>query len=305
MERVVIVRALRTPIGKFFGGLSRKTVADMGVAVVEPLMEGIDLPVDEVIMGCARQAGQGPNPARQIAYRAGLGEGVAAHTVNMACGSGLKSIWMAAEAIQLGRAKVVVAGGSESMTQVPFLLDRMRTGYRLGHGKLIDGMYADGFTCKLIDELMGATAETLADQYEIGRDEQDAFALDSQQKAGRAMESGAFAAETVSVPVKDGAVEVDEHPRPDTTLEKMAKLPPVFRKDGTVHAGNSSGITDGAAALAGHGGVDGEGGGAGADGRLRGLRGRGRRPGDHGHRSGAGDAQPDGADLAWRWTTSS
>jgi len=167
----------------------------------------------------------------------------------MACGSGLKSIWMAAEAIQLGRASAVIAGGSESMSQVPFLLDRMRSGYRLGHGKLIDGMYRDGFHCMLADVLMGVTAETLAEQYEIGRDEQDAFALDSQKKAGKAIEEGAFKNEIVAIKVKDGVVDTDEHPRPNTTLEKLGKLPPVFRQDGTVHAGNSSGITDGAAGL--------------------------------------------------------
>ena len=251
MERVVVVRALRTPIGKFFGGLSTLSAADMGTAVVQALVEGLDLTVDEVIFGCARQAGQGPNPARQIAIRAGLGDGTAAHTINMACGSGLKAIALGAEAIRLGRARAVVAGGVESMSQVPFYLKRMRTGHRLGHAPLVDGMYDDGFDCRIADQVMGLTAETLADQYEIDRDEQDRFALASQQKAAKAIAEGAFDAEIVPVTANDREktrVDADEHPRPETTLEKMAKLPPVFRKDGTVHAGNSSGITDGAAA---------------------------------------------------------
>jgi acetyl-CoA C-acetyltransferase len=205
--------------------------------------------VTELIFGCARQAGQGPNPARQVALASGLPETTIAYTVNMACGSGLKAIALGADAIRLGRAQAVVAGGVELMSRVPFMLDRMRTGYRLGHGKLIDGMYQDGFYCPLSDQLMGRTAETLAERYEISRDEQDRFALESQHKAGAAIDEGAFADEIVPVQVKDETVSADEHPRPQTTLEKLGKLPPVFKKDGTVHAGNSSGITDGACAL--------------------------------------------------------
>jgi acetyl-CoA C-acetyltransferase len=250
MQRVFLVRAHRTPIGKFFGGLSRVSVADLGIPVVRKVTEGLEPgSIDELIFGCARQAGQGPNPARQIALRADLGEGTAAQTINMACGSGLKAIWMAAEAIQVGRADIIVAGGAESMTQVPFMLDRMRTGYRLGHGKLIDGMYRDGFQCPLADQVMGLTAETLADKYEISRVEQDEFAVGSQAKAAKAIEEGAFDAEIVPVDAPKGVVvSLDEHVRPGTTMEKIAKLPPVFRDDGTVHAGNSSGITDGAPA---------------------------------------------------------
>jgi len=249
MERVAVVRALRTPIGKYLGGLAALSAADLGAAVVKPLLEGIDLPVDEAIVGCARQAGQGPNPGRQIAIRAGLPETVPAHTVNMACGSGLKAIAMGADLIRLGRAHVVVAGGVESMSQVPFLLKRMRLGYRLGHGQVLDGMYEDGFHCRLADQLMGATAETLADRYKIAREEQDRFALESQQKAGKAIAAGAFDSEIVPVRVDaKTVVGKDEHPRPDTTMEQLSKLAPVFRPDGTVHAGNSSGITDGAAA---------------------------------------------------------
>ncbi|MCK6458369.1 MAG: thiolase family protein [Planctomycetes bacterium] len=250
MERVAVVRALRTPIGKYLGGLSPLSVAELGAAVVKPVLEGIDVPIDEVILGCARQAGQGPNPARQIAFRAGIPETVPAHTVNMACASGLKSMAMGHDLIRLGRAKAIVAGGVESMSQVPFLLKRMRTGYRLGHGKLLDGMYEDGFQCRLADQLMGATAETLAERYGIPREAQDRYALESQQKAGKAIDAGAFKDEMVPVRV-DGktVVAADEHPRPDTTMEQLGKLPPVFKEKGTVHAGNSSGITDGAAAV--------------------------------------------------------
>ncbi|HEX5138580.1 MAG TPA: thiolase family protein [Planctomycetota bacterium] len=249
MERVAVVRALRTPIGKYLGGLSPLSVAELGAAVVKPLVDGVRIPIDEVILGCARQAGQGPNPARQVAMRAGIPDTVPAHTVNMACGSGMKSIAMGADLIRLGRANAIVAGGVESMSQVPFLLKKMRLGYRLGHGKLVDGMYEDGFHCRLADQLMGATAETLAEQYGIPRDVQDAFALESQAKAGKAIASGAFKAEIVPVKVNEKTlVYADEHPRPDTTMEQLAKLPPVFKQGGTVHAGNSSGITDGAAA---------------------------------------------------------
>ncbi len=249
MERVAVVRALRTPIGRYLGGLSKLTAAQLGSASVRPVLEGLDAPVTELIFGCARQAGQGPNPARQVALASGLPQTTIAYTVNMACGSGLKAIALGADAIRLGRAQAVVAGGVELMSRVPFMLDRMRTGYRLGHGKLIDGMYQDGFYCPLSDQLMGRTAETLAERYEISRDEQDRFALESQHKAGAAIDEGAFADEIVPVQVKDETISADEHPRPQTTLEKLGKLPPVFKKDGTVHAGNSSGITDGACAL--------------------------------------------------------
>ncbi len=250
MQRVAILCAQRTPIGKFFGGLSKVDAAGLGTPVVKSLLDGLNLTIDEVIFGCARQAGQGPNPARQIAIRAGLGDDVAAHTINMACGSGLKTIALGAEQIWLGRAKAIVAGGVESMTQVPFLLKKMRTGYRLGHAKLVDDMYDDGFHCRLADQVMGATAETLAEQYGITRDEQDAYALESQQRAGRAWDAGAFADEIVPVVVDEKTtIDRDEHMRPSTTLEKLGKLPPVFKKDGTVHAGNSSGITDGGAAV--------------------------------------------------------
>ncbi|MBI1853164.1 MAG: acetyl-CoA C-acetyltransferase [Planctomycetes bacterium] len=257
MRDVVILQALRTPIGKFLGSFSSLSAADLGTAIVRATVERSGVPpaaIDELIFGCARQAGGGPNVARQISVRAGIPESVPAFTVNMACASGLKSIALGAEAIASGRADVVVAGGVENMTRVPFLLDRMREGYRLGNAELIDGMYRDGFLCPLAKELMGETAENLVDRYQIPRDEQDRFALASQRKAAAAWSAGRFRDEVVAVevPAPKGAllrVDRDEHARADTTLDGLAKLPPVFRKTGTVTPGNASGITDGAAAL--------------------------------------------------------
>lgn len=249
MTRIAVVRARRTPIGRYLGSLAHTDAATMGVAVVEALLDGLDTPVDELLFGCARQAGQGPNPARQIAIRSGLGDAVQSNTINIACGSGLKSIILGAEAIQNGRASVVVAGGVENMSQVPFYLKKMRQGYRLGNSPLTDGMYDDGFHCRLADQLMGRTAETLAEQYDISRDEQDRFALESQKKAGAAIAEGAFDAEIVPVAIRKGVCDADEHVRADTTLEKIGRLKAVFKEGGTVHAGNASGITDGAAAV--------------------------------------------------------
>jgi acetyl-CoA C-acetyltransferase len=209
--------------------------------------------VDEVLIGQARQAGNGPNPARQVGFRSGIPESVTATTVNMACGSGLKAVMLGADAIALGRADVVLAGGIESMSRVPYLVEGARWGLRLGHGEFTDGMYRDGFHCMLADMVMGETAEKLATLHGITRDEQDRFALESQHRAARAAEEGRFADETVAidVPARKGKTErfdTDEHVRGDVTIEKMRKLPPVFSKTGTVTAGNSSGITDGAAA---------------------------------------------------------
>jgi len=249
MEAVFVLRALRTPIGKYLGGLSTLSVAELGAAVVRPLVKDLGFPVRDLFFGCARQAGQGPNPARQVAIRAGLGQETVAQTINMACGSGLQALILGAQEIRLGRAQAVVVGGVESMSRVPFLLDRMRTGYRLGNAPLLDGMYKDGFHCPLADQLMGRTAETLAEKYGIPRDEQDIFALASQRKAALAWESGWFEAEVAPVAVGEKTVARDEHIRPDTTLDGLKKLPPVFKDGGTVTAGNASGITDGAAAL--------------------------------------------------------
>ncbi|MFN0207493.1 MAG: thiolase family protein [Planctomycetota bacterium] len=257
-ETVVITHAVRTPIGKFLGGFSKLSGPDLGVAAVKALFARSGVApagADYLIFGNGRQAGGGPNPARQISVRSGMKDSAPAFTVNMACASGLKSILLAADAIALGRAKIVVAGGTESMTNLPFLLPKMRMGYRLGHERVVDGMYQDGFLCPLSKLVMGETAEKLAKQLNISRDEQDRFALESQLKSEAARAKGNFNDEIVpvDVPGEKGAtvtIKTDEHPRDNCTIESLTKLPPVFdAKVGTVTAGNSSGITDGAAAL--------------------------------------------------------
>ena len=248
MSDIYLIAAARTPIGKFGGGLASLTAPQLGVASAKATLErsGIDREaVDEVIFGNARQAGVGPNVARQIAVRSELRHEVPAYTVNQACGSGLRAIMNAADQIQLGNASVILAGGVESMSNTPYMLPRGRWGYRMGHAEVIDGMVRDGFLCPLADEMMGSTAETLAEQYGITREEQDRFAVASQQKAALAYAESRFDREIVPV----GDVTKDEHPRFDADLASMAKLPPVFRKGGSVHAGNSSGITDGAASM--------------------------------------------------------
>jgi acetyl-CoA C-acetyltransferase len=257
MERAAVLTSVRTPIGKFLGSFADLTPADLGAAAVRGLLDRAGVAaadVDELIFGCARQAGGGPNMARQTLMKAGIPQERPAFTVNQACGSGLQSILLAADRIRLGRARVVVAGGAENMTRVPYLLDRARLGYRLGHAPLVDGMYKDGFLDPICGMVMGETAEKLADVYSIARAEQDEFALTSQRRAGAAIQACRFRAEIVTVEVsgrkgEKRMVEADEHPRPETTIEEMRKLPPVFREGGTVHAGNSSGITDGAAAV--------------------------------------------------------
>ena len=246
----------RSPIGKFGGTLSGLMPADLSVPVAQAAMEraGADPSiVDETIWGHGRQAGGGPNTARQVGIRAGVPKEAPAYTVNKACGSGLFAIVQAARTIRLGEASVVLAGGAESMSNTPYMLPRARWGYRMGHGELVDGMYRDGFFCPLADQLMGRTAETLAEQYDIGRDEQDAWAELSQKRAGAARDAGAFADEIVPFTIKQRkktlVLDHDEHMRPDSTVELMKKLKPVFKEDGTVHAGNSSGVTDGSAAV--------------------------------------------------------
>ncbi|MBZ5526311.1 MAG: thiolase family protein [Acidobacteriia bacterium] len=286
MNPVYIVSAVRTPIGKFGGALAELTAADMGVIAVRAAIERafgeippgrtpVDKPswdgippfsreaaaaarktpyrVDEVIIGNARPAGIGPNLARQIAWRAGLGDDVPAFTINMACASGMRAILLGWQQILLGEADIVVAGGAESMTQVPYLLDA-RWGFKMGHQTLMDSMYRDGLFCRIARMIMGETAEVLARQYKISREEQDVYALESQQRAARAMQEGRFGAELIPVEHtnakgKQIRVEADEHVRLGTTLQSLAKLPPVFAKDGSISAGNSSGITDGAAAV--------------------------------------------------------
>jgi len=257
MKNVYLVGAVRTPIGRFGGTLASWTAADLGVAVAKETLTRAGVSAEQVqqsIWGCARQAGVGPNVARQISYRAGVPETAPAFTVNQACGSGLKAIILAAQEVLLGRADIVLAGGTESMSRVPYLAEEARWGMRLGNVKLIDGMYRDGFNDPLSGLVMGQTAENLARDYEISRDEQDQYALRSQQLAREASETGRFSAEILPLEIRDrkGVIATfarDEHPRSDTTLENLAKLPPVFSREGTVTAGNSSGITDGAAAV--------------------------------------------------------
>lgn len=256
MPTPVIVSAVRTPIGRFGGGLKDVPAWRLGAIVIAEAVRRAVLEssaVDEVLMGNVLQAGQGMNPARRAAITAGLPDAVPAMTINMVCGSGLRAVAMAAQAIALGEAEVVVAGGMESMSQAPYLLTGARFGYRLGHGTLYDSMLADGLTDAFHDCHMGITAENIAREYGIGREEQDRFALESQRRAARAWEAGAFAEELVPVEVesKQGfeRIERDEHLRPDTTLETLARLRPAFDPEGTVTAGNASGINDGAAAL--------------------------------------------------------
>jgi acetyl-CoA C-acetyltransferase len=256
VQAVFILSAVRTPIGKFGGSLAPLTAADMGVVPGKAAMERAGVrpeQIEETIFGNARQAGGGPNPARQISVRSGIPQEVPAFTVNKACASGMKAIALAYQAITLGDASCILAGGTESMSRVPYLLDQARWGYRLGNQELVDGMYRDGFFCPLAQVVMGQTAEMLAGEYKISRDEQDEYALTSQNRAARAIAAGRFNDEIVPVVIeaKKGTTSFarDEHPFPDSSKEKLAKLPPVFSKTGTITAGNSSGITDGAAAV--------------------------------------------------------
>ena len=256
MTDVYILSAIRTPIGKFGGSLASMSAPDMGVVAAKAAMERAGVQpqqIEETIFGNARQAGGGPNPARQILIRSGIPQEVPAYTVNKACASGLKSIALAYQEIATGDLDCALAGGTESMSRLPYYLDGARWGYRLGNQELVDGMYRDGFFCPMAKMVMGETAEILAEQYKITRDEQDRFALTSQTRAASAFASNRFKEELVPVTLatKKGpqAFERDEHPFVDASLEKLAKLPPVFSKTGTITAGNSSGITDGAAAI--------------------------------------------------------
>jgi acetyl-CoA C-acetyltransferase len=253
---VYILSAVRTPVGRFGGGLASVTAVELGTIAARAALERAGVggdQVSELIFGHGRQAGCGPNPARQVAHATGLPDAVPAFTVNKACASSTKAITLAAQAIWTEGHDFVLVGGMESMSNTPYFLHRARWGYQLGHGRLEDGMYSDGFMCPLCSMLMGATAENLVERYRIDRHAQDAYAVESQARAAAAISAGRFADEIVPVPVSfrkgDKIVDTDEHPRADTTLEKLARLKPVFKDDGTVHAGNSSGITDGAAAL--------------------------------------------------------
>ena len=256
LEDVFILSAVRTPIGKFGGSLASLTAADMGVVAAKAALERAGVAaaqVQETIFGNARQAGGGPNPARQISVRSGVPREVPAYTVNQACASGMKAIALAWQEIAHGNYDCALAGGAESMSRLPYYLENARWGYRMGDAQIVDGMYRDGFTCSVCGMVMGETAEVLAEQYKISREEQDQFALTSQQRAEAAINANRFADEIVPVEIESKKGKTvftrDEHPFLGATLEKMAKLQPVFSKTGTVTPANSSGITDGAAAV--------------------------------------------------------
>jgi acetyl-CoA C-acetyltransferase len=260
MERreAVIISAVRTPTGKFQGSLKDFSATDLGAMVVRESVRRAGVPVeevDEVIMGCVIQAGLGQNPARQAALKGGIPFGVSAVTINKVCGSGLKSVMMAAQGIQLGDSEIVVAGGMESMTNAPYLIPKAREGYRLGNGVLVDAMINDGLWCAFENYHMGNTGEVVATRYNVTREEQDEYALNSHRKAAAAIKAGKFKDEIlpVEIPQKKGApvvLEVDETVREDTSLEALAKLKPAFKKEGgTVTAGNAPGVNDGASAL--------------------------------------------------------
>ena len=258
---VFIVGAARTPIGRYGGAFRDVHPAELGAVAARAALGratvALEL-VDEVAIGHARQAGSGPNPARQVGRRTGLSDRVPATTINKACASGLEAVASGARSIALGEADVVLAGGIESMSRMPYMLDAgdARWGHKIGHFPLVDAMYRDGFRCSLCDMVMGETAELVASEMGVGREESDRFALDSQRKAARAFAAGAFDAEIAPVTVDDRKgpriVDADEHPRADTTIEGLKKLAPVFEFDGRpgiITAGSSSGITDGGAAL--------------------------------------------------------
>jgi acetyl-CoA C-acetyltransferase len=256
MNDVVILSAVRTAIGRFQGGLKSFTAPELGSFVVRAAVEraGIEVgDVDEVIMGNVLQAGVGQNPARQAGLRAGLPTTVAALTVNKVCGSGLKAVMLAAQGIQVGDSDLVVAGGMESMTSAPYLLPKARDGYRLGHGQVIDAMIHDGLWCAFEQCHMGISGEVVAEKYQVSREEQDAYACRSHQRAVAAVKAGKFDSQItpVKIPQKKGdplEFKIDEGPREDTSVEALSRLKPAFKSDGTVTAGNASTINDGAAA---------------------------------------------------------
>jgi acetyl-CoA C-acetyltransferase len=248
MQQVYIVSALRTPIGKFGGKVSHLSAVELASRVVEQAVKAAGLQftdVDQVWLGLARQAGCGPNPARQVAVKAGLPNSVPAITVNQACASGLTAIHQAANGIALGEQEIVVAAGAEAMSRVPYLLEQARWGRKMGHQQLTDAMYRDGLHCPLCDLIMGETVQNIADEMGIGRQAQDDFALESHRKAAQAHAAGHFASERISIKELD----CDEHLRPDASLADFSKLRPVFTAGGNVTAGNSSGITDGASCV--------------------------------------------------------
>jgi len=257
VETPVILSAVRTPVGKFQGGLSGFSAPELGAKVIAEATRraGLDgKQIDEAILGNVVQAGLGQNPARQAALKGGCDPRVAALTINKVCGSGLKAVALAAQAVQLGESEVVVAGGMESMSNCPYLLPQARTGYRIGDGKVVDSMIHDGLWDKYEDFHMGVTGELVAEKFAITREEQDRFSFESHQKAVRARKSCFFEAQIlpITVPPKKGepiVLRYDESPREDTSMEALAKLQPAFKKGGTVTAGNAPGTNDGAAAL--------------------------------------------------------
>jgi len=257
MKDAVILSGARTPIGKLLGVLKDFSAVDLGVIAVRAAIEraGVDpASVEEVIMGNVVQAGNGQNPARQVALRAGVPDSVSALTINKVCGSGLKAVMLAANAIKVGEIEMAVAGGMESMTGAPYLLKGARQGYRLGNGELVDSMINDGLWCAFDDWHMGCTGEVVAARYNVSRREQDEYALNSHRKAVAAIKEGRFDQEIVPIEIsqKKGeplVIRTDEGPREDTSLEALAKLKPAFKSEGTVTAGNAPGLNDGAAAL--------------------------------------------------------
>jgi acetyl-CoA C-acetyltransferase len=257
LNEAVIISAARTPVGKFLGSLKGFSAPELGSIVVRESVKRAGIKpedVDEVIMGCVIQAGLGQNPARQAALRGGLSPSVAAVTVNKVCGSGLKAVMMAAQAVKLGDSEMVVAGGMESMSNAPYLIPKAREGYRLGNGELIDSMINDGLWCAFENYHMGCTGELVADEYSVSRSEQDEFATNSHRKAAAAIKTGKFKDEIVAVeiPQKKGPAlvfDTDETVREDTSVEVLGKLKPAFKKEGSVTAGNAPGVNDGASAV--------------------------------------------------------
>ncbi|MFN8007193.1 MAG: acetyl-CoA C-acetyltransferase [Terriglobia bacterium] len=257
MRNAYILGALRTPIGKFMGGLKTCSAIALGATVVEGLIRRHTLPVDrvdEIIMGNVVSAGLGQNPARQVGLKAGLSPAVAALTVNQVCGSGLKAVGLAAQSIQLGEAELVIAGGTESMSNAPYLLPQAREGFRAGHAKALDSMIQDGLWDAFENFHMGNTGEIIAEKYGISRHQQDLYALNSHRKAARAIQEGRFRDELIPVMIPQAKgeplrVESDESPRADSSLEKLSSLKPVFKAGGTITAGNAPGTNDGAAAV--------------------------------------------------------
>jgi len=257
IKEAVIISAVRTPVGKLLGALKSFKAIDLGAIVVREAVKRAGVApadVDEVIMGCVIQAGLGQNPARQAALKGGLPDTVSAVTVNKVCGSGLKAVMMAAQGVQLGDTEIVVAGGMESMSNAPYLLPKAREGYRLGHGTIVDSAINDGLWCAFDDQHMGCTGEVVSERFQVSRQEQDEYSLNSHRRAAAAIKSGKFKEEIVSVeiPQKKGApvvFDTDEPVREDTSLEALGKLKPAFKDDGTVTAGNAPGMNDGASAL--------------------------------------------------------